>query len=108
MLAKASHLDMMQGVQECLRIRFDHKDFNERLTMTDTSNSPTEMQEAQLASDVKALWLKAQSAYEQQNYSYAIKLCHVVLKAVPGFLDARRLARKSAVAEPTRSRASWY
>jgi len=98
-LAKASHLDMMQGVQECLRIRFEHKDFNERLTMTDTSNSPTEMQEAQLASDIRALWLKAQSAYEQQNYSYAIKLCHVVLKAVPGFLDARRLARKSAVAE---------
>jgi tetratricopeptide (TPR) repeat protein len=73
--------------------------FSERLlfTMTDTSNTPTEMPEGQLSSDIRALWLKAQSAYEQGNFTYAIKLCHVVLKDSPGFLDARRLARKCAV-----------
>ncbi len=64
--------------------------------MTDTSNELTEMEEAQLSSDMRDLWLKAQSAYEQGNYSYALKLCHVILKAYPGFLDARRLARSSA------------
>jgi tetratricopeptide (TPR) repeat protein len=67
--------------------------------MTDTSNEPTEMSEAQLSSDIRALWLKAQSAHEQRNFTYAIKLCHVVLKDAPGFLDARRLARSSAAAE---------
>lgn len=67
--------------------------------MTDSSNEPTEMAEAQLSSDIKALWLKAQSAYEQSNFTYAIKLCHVVLKEYPGFLDGRRLARNSAASE---------
>lgn len=67
--------------------------------MTETSNDPTELSEAQLSSDTRALWLKAQSAYEQRNFIYAIKLCLVVLKDTPGFLDARRLARNSAAAE---------
>ncbi len=67
--------------------------------MTDTLNEITEMQESQLPADVRSLWLKAQSAYEQQNYNYAVKLCHAVLKSVPGFVDARRLARQSASAE---------
>lgn len=67
--------------------------------MSEEANEHNELSEAQLSSDVKALWLKAQSAYEQRNFTYAIKLCHVVLKTYPGFLDARRLARNSAVAE---------
>jgi len=67
--------------------------------MTEESNQPTELAEAQLSSDIRALWLKAQSAYEQQHFTYAIKLCHVVLKDSPGFLDARRLARTSAASE---------
>lgn len=67
--------------------------------MTEPSNAPTELSEAQLSSDIKALWLKAQSAFEQRNFTYAIKLCHVVLKDSPGFLDARRLARNAAASE---------
>lgn len=67
--------------------------------MSEEANQPTELTEAQLSSENKALWLKAQSAFEQRNFTYAIKLCHVVLKEYPGFLDARRLARNSAVSE---------
>lgn len=67
--------------------------------MTEESNQPTEMDEAQLSSDIRTLWLKAQSAYEQRHFTYAIKLCHVVLKDAPGFLDARRLARNSAASD---------
>lgn len=67
--------------------------------MSDESNQPTEMAEAQLSSDIRALWLKAQSALEQRHFTYAIKLCHVVLKDSPGFLDARRMARKCAASE---------
>lgn len=58
-----------------------------------------EITETELPSSVQALWLKAQSAYEMKNFTYAISLSHAVLKEEPGFLDARRLARNSAVAE---------
>ncbi len=63
------------------------------------SDQFSELTEAELASNVKALWLKAQSAYEMKNFSYAVSLCHAVLKEAPGFLDARKLARKSAAAD---------
>jgi len=63
------------------------------------SEDLTELTEAELASNIKALWLKSQSAYEMKNFTYAVSLCHAVLKESPGFLDARRLARKSAAAE---------
>ncbi|NWK57120.1 tetratricopeptide repeat protein [Verrucomicrobiaceae bacterium N1E253] len=72
--------------------------------MSEESNPPTELTEAQLSSDIKALWLKAQSAFEQRNFTYAIKLCLVVLKDTPGFLDARRLARNSAAADTAGSK----
>ena len=63
------------------------------------SEDLTELTEAELATNVKALWLKAQSAFEIRNFTYAISLCHAVLKEAPGFLDARKLARNSAAAE---------
>jgi len=63
------------------------------------SEDLTEVTEAQLASNMKALWLKSQSAYEMKNFTYAISLCHAVLKDSPGFLDARKLARSSAAAD---------
>ncbi len=59
----------------------------------------TEVTEAQLPSNMKALWLKSQSAYEMKNFTYAISLCHAVLKDSPGFLDARKLARNSAASD---------
>jgi len=57
-----------------------------------------EISEDELLPDSRSLWLKAQSAYELGHHAYAIKLCHAVLQAHPGFIDARRLARSSAVA----------
>lgn len=63
------------------------------------SDDLTEVTEVELATNIKALWLKAQSAYEMRNFTYAISLCQAVLKESPGFLDARRLARKSAAAD---------
>lgn len=63
------------------------------------SDDLTEVTEAELPNNLKALWLKAQSAYEMKNHSYAVSLCHAVLKESPGFLDARKLARNSAAAD---------
>ncbi len=63
------------------------------------SKDITEVTEAELPSNIKSLWLKAQSAYEMNNFTYAISLCHAVLKEAPGFLDARRLARNAAASE---------
>ena len=63
------------------------------------SEELTEVTEAQLPSNMKSLWLKAQSALELKNYTYAISLCHAVLKDSPGFLDARKLARNAAASE---------
>lgn len=65
------------------------------------SENLKEVTEAELAPGIKVLWEKAQSAYEVNNFSYAVSLCQAVLKEDPGFLDARRLARTSAVAENT-------
>lgn len=44
----------------------------------------------------KQAWLKALSAMELKNHGYAIQLCQELLKLVPDFLDARKLARRAA------------
>jgi tetratricopeptide (TPR) repeat protein len=56
-----------------------------------------EILEGQLPQNMRVLWLKSLSAVELQNFSYAISLCHAILKEVPGFLEARRLARRCAI-----------
>jgi len=48
------------------------------------------------------LWKKALLSYEQRNWDYVINLTLPVVKASPGFLDARRLLR-SAESEKVRS-----
>lgn len=58
-----------------------------------------ELTEAEISAGMKDLWAKAQSAYELKNYTYAISLCQSLMKEYPGFIDARRLARSSAMAE---------
>lgn len=63
------------------------------------SDELKEVTEAELSANIKSLWLKAQSALELNNYSYAVSLCHAVLKDTPGFLGARRLARNAAASE---------
>ena len=54
----------------------------------------TEIEEAELSPKLKTLWLKAISAVELQNHSYAISLCQAVLKDAPGFVEGRKLARR--------------
>ncbi|MGB6223313.1 tetratricopeptide repeat protein [Haloferula sp.] len=53
-----------------------------------------EITEAELAPNVKALWLKALTAAQTKNHGYAIKLIQSVLKDAPGFLDGRKVLRK--------------
>jgi tetratricopeptide (TPR) repeat protein len=56
-----------------------------------------EIQEGQLPQNMKTLWLKSLSAVELQNYSYAVSLCQAILKDAPGYVEARKLARRCAV-----------
>jgi tetratricopeptide (TPR) repeat protein len=53
-----------------------------------------EITEAELAPNVKALWLKALSAVQTNNHGYAVKLLQPVLKDAPAFLDGRKVLRK--------------
>lgn len=55
-----------------------------------------EITEADLDPNVKALWLKAMSAVQTKNHSYAVKLLQSVMKDAPGFLVGRKLMRKCA------------
>ncbi|RYD64657.1 MAG: tetratricopeptide repeat protein [Verrucomicrobiaceae bacterium] len=52
-----------------------------------------EITEADLAPNVKALYLKARSAVQTNNYGYAIKLLQSVLKDAPTFLAGRQALR---------------
>ena len=63
------------------------------------SEAILEIPEGQLPQNIRTLWLKALSAVELQNYSYAVNLCQAVLKDAPGFVEARKLARRCAVKE---------
>jgi tetratricopeptide (TPR) repeat protein len=61
------------------------------------SDQIVEITEAQLPQNLKTFWLKALSAVEMQNHTYAISLINAVLKDAPGFLAGRQLARKCAI-----------
>ncbi len=61
------------------------------------SEEIVEIKEAQLPQNLRTLWLKALSALELQNHSYAISLCQAILKDQPGYLEGRKLARRCAV-----------
>ena len=63
------------------------------------SEQIVEIQEKDLSQTSRVLWLKALSAVELKNYKYAVSLCQAVLKEAPGFVDARKLARRSAMRE---------
>ncbi|WP_367872653.1 tetratricopeptide repeat protein [Luteolibacter sp. Populi] len=53
-----------------------------------------EITEAELAPNVRALFLKALSAVQTNNHGYAVKLLQPVLKDAPAFLDGRKILRK--------------
>jgi len=56
-----------------------------------------EITEKDLPANIKPLWLKALSAIQTSNLTYAISLLQAVLKDAPGFVDARKLLRKAEV-----------
>lgn len=61
------------------------------------SDQIAEITESELPQNLKIFWLKALSAVEMQNHGYAISLAQAVLKDAPGFLEARKLARRCAI-----------
>ena len=56
-----------------------------------------EITEKDLSATLKPLWLKALSAVQTSNLTYAISLLQAVLKDAPGFLEGRKLLRKVEV-----------
>jgi predicted Zn-dependent protease len=61
------------------------------------NKGPESVTEAQLASNLKNLYLKALSAIELRNYDYVISLLQAVLKEEPRFLDGRKILRGAEV-----------
>lgn len=53
-----------------------------------------EITEKELPANLKPLWLKALTAVQASNPTYAVSLLQGVLKDAPGFLEARKLLRK--------------
>jgi tetratricopeptide (TPR) repeat protein len=53
-----------------------------------------EITEKELPANLKPLWLKALTAVQASNATYAVSLLQGVLKDAPGFLEARKLLRK--------------
>jgi tetratricopeptide (TPR) repeat protein len=58
-----------------------------------------EISEKELPQNLRTLWLKALSAVQTNNQSYAISLLQAVLKDSPGFLDGRKMLRKCEIAQ---------
>ena len=57
-----------------------------------------EISEKELPQNLRALWLKALSAVQTGNHSYAISLLQSVLKDSPGFLrNGRKMLRKCEI-----------
>ncbi len=56
-----------------------------------------EITEKALPNSLKPLWLKALSAVQTANLSYAVSLLQAVLKDCPEFLDGRKLLRKCEI-----------
>jgi tetratricopeptide (TPR) repeat protein len=51
-----------------------------------------------LSEKTRSLWLKALSAIELKNFSYAVSLLQAVLKDSPAFLDGRKMLRRAQIA----------
>ena len=53
------------------------------------------VQESELEPKFQNLWKKALLSFEQRNWDYVVSLTLPIVKAVPGFLDGRRLLRRA-------------
>ncbi|MEM7144801.1 MAG: tetratricopeptide repeat protein [Verrucomicrobiota bacterium] len=63
----------------------------------EADKGPECVTEAELAANLKNLYLKALSAIELRNYDYSISLLQAVLKEEPRFLDGRKILRGAEV-----------
>src|SRR5262245_37795192 len=64
--------------------------------------------EKELSESLRALWLKAVSAIELRNFSYAISLLQEILKQEPEFLTGRRLLRRTEVTKSKSSKKRFF
>lgn len=70
--------------------------------MSEEANTPEvkdDVRQHQLAANLGKLYLKAESAMELRNWSYAVSLIQAILVKEPGFLDGRKRLRIAAVKE---------
>lgn len=70
--------------------------------MSEEVNTPEvkdDVRQHQLAANLGKLYLKAESAMELRNWSYAVSLIQAILVKEPGFLDGRKRLRIAAVKE---------
>lgn len=58
-----------------------------------------DVRQSELAPNLNKLYLKAESAMEVRNWSYAVSLLQAVLLKEPGFLEGRKRLRMAAVKE---------
>jgi tetratricopeptide (TPR) repeat protein len=64
--------------------------------------------EKELSESLRALWLKAVSAIELRNFSYAISLLQEILKQEPEFLTGRRLLRRTEVTKSKSAKKRFF
>ncbi len=70
--------------------------------MSEEANTPEvkdDVRQHHLAANFGKLYLKAESAMELRNWSYAVSLIQAILVKEPGFLDGRKRLRMAAVKE---------
>ena len=62
------------------------------------ADQPTETTRADLPKNLQDLVLKAHGAVEMKNYKYTVSLMQAVLREVPGYVEGRKILRKSEIA----------
>ena len=70
--------------------------------MSEEANTPElkdDVRQQQLAPNLNKLFLKAESAMELRNWSYAVSLIQAILVKEPGFLEGRKRLRLASVKE---------
>ncbi|MEM6278304.1 MAG: hypothetical protein AAF733_02420 [Verrucomicrobiota bacterium] len=66
---------------------------------TEENEAKDDVKQQDLAPNLNKLYLKAESAMELRNWSYAVSLIQAILTKEPGFLDGRKRLRLAAVKE---------
>ena len=72
-----------------------HADMADQAT---TPDQPTEMTRDELPKKLQDLVLKALGAVEMKNHKYTISLMQAVLREAPGYVEGRKIVRKSEIA----------